>query len=177
MADSSVFSPASLSQPTRESKSSATPNPTRVGATRTLAVFRLADAWFGIDLSAIERVAPIDYLNRLASGRGPILGTVGIRNRLVSVVDLRAILGIGLAAPEPCSTILVVRAGDYEIGILADEFVDVFFVPANQIARYPKDGDPALERTVTGEWSCGSRTITVVESSGIVDRLTAGVAG
>jgi len=145
-------------------------------ATKTLAVFRLADNWFGVDLECIERVTPADYLTRFAPGSslpfdGLMLGTVGIHDRLVSVIDLKALFGIGCSSVHSYSTILIVRSGAHELGLFTDEFVDVFFVPQSQIYQYPEDNDPALGSIVTGECICGNRVITIIEPEGISRRL------
>lgn len=167
---SNVFLPSCSSPPALSSKSGDTPSPATV-PTKTLGVFRLEDDWFGIDLGEIERVTPASYLTRLNLSNGTVLGTVGVFNRLVSVVDLKVLLGLGHTRLRPRSSILVTRVGSYEIGILADEFVDVFFVPIGQVYQYPDNDDPAIERTVTGECVCGNRTISVVAVAGIVDLL------
>jgi chemotaxis signal transduction protein len=220
MGNSNVFLPSSGSPLTLWSKSESSSNRTRTIQTKTLAVFRLADNWFGVDIAQIERVVPIDYFTRLTSNCGAIIGTVGIENRLISVIDLRSVLGIGHSQPESHSTILVIRVqpdgvshfgsrkahpqitqirGEsrvrwvsesaksaksadekkekYEIGILADEFVDVFFVPASQILQYLENDDPGFEQVIAGECVCGDRTISVVNVAGVIGVLnSAGVA-
>jgi len=176
MGNSNVFLPSSGSPRTPWNKSESSLDRTRTILTKTLAVFRLADNWFGVDIALIERVVPIDYLTRLTSDCGAILGTVGIENHLVSVVDLSFVLGIGHSQPEVHSSILVSRVpsdgigqfGSSEIGILADEFVDVFFVPARQILRYLENDDSAFEQVIAGECVCGDRTISVVNVAGII---------
>jgi chemotaxis signal transduction protein len=64
--------------------------------------------------------------------------------------------------------VLVARAGSDEIGILCDEFVDVFFVPAAQIAHYQENEDRAIARTVVGEYVWGDRPISVIEVAGVL---------
>jgi purine-binding chemotaxis protein CheW len=134
-------------------------------------VFRLGDNWFGVDIAQIERVVPSDYLARLSLAPGTLLGSVGIGNRLVSVVDLKALLGLGRSSLQSSSTILVVRTGDSEIGILADEFVDVFFVPTSLIRECPETEDPLIRQVVRGECVCGDRTINLLDVSGTVQSL------
>jgi chemotaxis signal transduction protein len=147
----------------------------------TLAVFRLADNWFGVDLNRIERAVPADYLNRFLPGsdlseEGLVVGTVGIHDRLVSVLDLKAVLGVGCSRVQPHSTILVIADGasGCELGLLTDEFVDVFFVPQGQIYQYPEpktSPGAALAAVISGECICGNRVITLVEPEGIIRAL------
>jgi len=63
--------------------------------------------------------------------------------------------------------------GNEEIGILADELEDVFFIPVRQIVRYSSHGDSAIKRVITGECICGGRVISVVSIAGVVDSLNA----
>jgi purine-binding chemotaxis protein CheW len=167
MGKPNVFSPSSGSRPEPWSTCASSSNPTPSAATTSLAVFRLADNWFGIDLSRIGHVASVDYLTRLTFGPGPLLGTIGLHGRLVSVIDLKQIVGIVASPPGANSLILIARSAADEIGLLIDEFIDIFFVPSSRIARR---AELSADRSATlaGECRCGDRAITLVEVEGIV---------
>jgi chemotaxis signal transduction protein len=184
MENSNVFSVNSVSPVIPWTRSASSSNPTRTIATKTLAIFRLADNWFGVDIACIERVVPTDYVALLTPARGAVLGTVGIGSRLVSVVDLRLMLGIGRSRQESQGSVLVTRSpselddrnGHQEIGILADEFEDVFFIPIRQIVHYSDDCDSAIKRVIAGECICGGRVISVVSVEGVIESLATAAA-
>lgn len=162
----SVFSPESTSP--RPPWSACRAAPAANQSLRDLALFRLGDNWFGIDTEAIERVVPLDYVAWVGMDRGLILGTVGLHGRLLPVVDLRAVLGLGSSALHDRGSILVSRAGDSEIGIFADEFDDVFPVPADAVTN---QAGPDLPDSITGRCTCGKRAVTVIDPHRIVASL------
>jgi len=164
----SVFSPKSASPRRPWSASGTALVANRTTAVRDLALFRLGDNWFGIDTECIERVVPLDYVAWVSLDRGLILGTVGLHGRLLPVVDLSAVFGLGASALHDHGSILVSRAGDTEIGIFADEFDDVFPIPADQVTHQPGAGSPD---SVAGRCTCGKRDVTVVDPLRIVASL------
>jgi chemotaxis signal transduction protein len=163
-----VFSPESTSPqpPWSVSAPASSPNPTPT--TRGLALFRLRNNWLGVDIEHIERVVPLDYVTWLSMDSGLIMGTVGLHGRLFPVVDLPAILGQGPSKLPAQGVILVSRAGDTEIGILADELGDVFIIPESRIQE---PGSESLPHAVTGHFQCGNREVRIIDPLRIVETL------
>lgn len=163
-----VFSPKSTSPQPPWSVSGPVLDPDRTPAARGLALFRLRNNWLGVDIEHVERVVPLDYVTWLSMDSGLIVGTVGLHGRLFPVIDLPAILGQGSSRLPAQGMILVSRAGDTEIGILADELDDAFIVPESRIQ---KSSSESLPHPVTGHCQCGNRLVTIVDPLRIVETL------
>jgi len=161
-----VVAPESVACRLPRSVSEPASTATRIPRIRELALFRLGNNWFGIDLGQIERVVPLNYATWVTLDHGLILGTVGLHGRLFPVVDLEAILGNGPGSLHDHAAILVSHAGATEVGILADEFDDVFPVPDPQAAEAGTTAPP-----VSGRYTCGNRTVLVIDPQRLVESL------
>jgi chemotaxis signal transduction protein len=163
-----VFSPESASPRPPWTAAEPVLAPTRLPATRNLTLFRIRSNWFGVDIECIERVVPLDYVTWLSLDSGLILGTVGANGRLFPVVDLQVILSQGSGALHDRGVILVSRAGDTEVGILADELDDVFIVPESRIQKCAAE---SLPHPVVGRCRCANRLVTIIDPLRIVESL------
>jgi chemotaxis signal transduction protein len=163
-----VLAPESASRRLSPDESVLASTAARIPGVRELALFRLGNNWFGVDLGQIELVVPLNYATWVTLDHGLILGAVGLHGRLFPVVDLEAILGCGSGSLHDHVAILVIHAGTAEVGILADEFDDVLMVPDSQAAE---TGAGSPTQFHSGRYACGHRTVTVIDPQRIVESL------
>jgi len=143
-------------------------SPSPTPAVRGLVLFRLGRNWLGVDIQDIQRVVPLDYVTWLSMESGFIIGTVGLHGRLLPVIDLAAILGQGSDRRPAQGMVLISRAGDTEIGMIADELDDAFIIPESRIQE---PGRELLSRPVIGICRCGNRDVRIIDPSRIVEVL------
>ncbi len=110
------------------------------GQTVALLVFQLSGERYGIDVANVCEIYPLEQLTPVPRTPSFVAGVFSARGRILSVIDLRAFLGL----PLPASTngrgqgevgqtkIIVITNTDatsetaqMEIGLLADEVTDV----------------------------------------------------
>ena len=93
----------------------ATPAATPAGA--EVLGFRLAAEERALPAAAIAEIIRLRPLTRVPQGPASLLGLVNLRGRILPVVSLAGLLGLGQPAPTPSSRIIVLAEG---VGLLVD---------------------------------------------------------
>jgi purine-binding chemotaxis protein CheW len=106
-----------------------------------LATFYVGDLFVGIE---IEKVQEINRRTVLvpASGAPPqVRGVVNLRGEVVTVLDLRQILGLPPVEVGPRSRNVVTQADGELIGLLVDRVADIMSIPNSDISPAPANLD------------------------------------
>lgn len=110
---------------------------------RDMIVFTCAGERYALGTDCVEKATAHVVPVRLP-GCGPhIAGIAAVDGEVVSAIDMRILLGLPIAAAPPARRLLVVRDGDMECGLLADEIVGVARLapaPAGAPVRAPAYG-------------------------------------
>jgi purine-binding chemotaxis protein CheW len=138
----------------------------------SLLVFRRGGDAFGVDALAVVQVLPRTAPTRLPGTRAFLPGVIHVREALVAVLDLPALLGGRAAATD--GTVVVVSAGGMTLGLLADEVLGISAVPAAEAdARTESQAAPAWVRGTTS----GLVTVLDVEALARDARISVDEAG
>jgi len=118
------------------------------GQTVALLVFRLSNERYGIEVTNVREIYPLEQLTPVPRTPGFVAGVFNARGRILSVINLRAFLGLptltsmngrGQAEVDQSKIIVVTNtdstseAGQMELGILVDEVTDVHTVFIDEI--------------------------------------------
>lgn len=132
-----------------EQKSRAEPIDTEVTVASTevaLLSFELAGQAYALPLEEVSEVLSLpDRLTSIAQSEATALGVINLRDRLLPVVSLRALLGLG-GAVQANARIVVTTIGDAVVGLVVDRLNAI--VRVNQDAI---DAAPAVLNRGTGE--------------------------
>ena len=119
-----------------------------------LMLMRVAGRWFTIDAHMVQEVAVKGAVTRVPTAPRHVLGIVGLRGGLVPVVSLEQMLaGIGPSTSDAATTLprlVVVRAGEYEIGLVVDEIRGI--IHASPPAHAPETRKPGHPSFLCGEF-------------------------
>ncbi len=83
--------------------------------------FRLADETYAIEAAFVVEVFPLVDLTPLPGTPPFVSGIVTVRGRILSVVDIRRLFDLPEKGLTDLHQVIIVRGGDMELGILADE--------------------------------------------------------
>jgi purine-binding chemotaxis protein CheW len=86
--------------------------------------FRLGEERYALDVSFVRGVRPLGRMARLPNAPAFYVGVVAQRGRMLSVLDLRAFFGAGLAGDLPQELILIEGQG-LSLAVLAQHVEDV----------------------------------------------------
>jgi purine-binding chemotaxis protein CheW len=114
------------------------------GQTVDLLVFWLGDERYGLEVTGVREIYPLEQLTPVPRTPDFVAGVFSARGRILSVIDLRAFLGLPALSLSDQTKIIVVtntnptpETNQMEIGILADEVTDV-------ITIFKEDIEPPL---------------------------------
>ena len=102
-------------------------------------VFRLGGDRYRLPVRCIREVQPFAAYTRLPGTPSFVVGLVNMRGRLLTVLDIRPLLNLTPAPPQPGASLLILSAGGVDIGLLADTVIEV--------RRGDDDLTPALSAT------------------------------
>jgi len=90
-----------------------------------LLTFDLGSERYGIDVTLVTSVRSIGKLTRVPGAPPFYQGVVNIRGQIVTVLDLRIILSLGMDTTHIPPELIVVKNQNLELAILADHVSDV----------------------------------------------------
>ncbi len=102
-----------------------------------LATFWLGELLLGIDIRCIRGINRVGTLTLVPEAPPMVAGVVNLRGDVVTVVDLRTILGLDQPAMTSKTRLLIVQSGAESIGLLVDRVADVVTVSTNDAEPLP----------------------------------------
>lgn len=114
-----------------------------------LMTFDVAEQEFALDLDAVEEVvSKPDHVSAVPRSDAPVLGMMSLRDRLLPILSLRALLGFAPAASdETREKIVVARVHGALVGFVADRVRAVISMERDRIDPVP----PVLAARTGGE--------------------------
>ena len=100
--------------------------------------FRLGREWYGVEISKVKAVAAVSEVTYLPCVPPYIAGIVNLRGNILSITDLKQLLGLVASPFTKDNRILVITSSEFETGIIVDEVSKVIEVELNNI-------DPPLD--------------------------------
>ena len=98
-----------------------------------LVVFRLHREWYGVEITKVREVIKVGKITYLPSCPEHIAGIVNLRGYILSVTDLKPILGLPHEELAEKARIIAIESGIFETGFLVDEVVESLEVPVGKI--------------------------------------------
>jgi len=138
--------------------------------TRQIIVFLLSREWYGVEITKVKEVIKVGKITYLPSSPDYIAGIVNLRGKILSITDLKTLLGLPHEQPTDKTRIIAVESGTLETGLLVDEVIESIEVPVSKI-------EPALltlpvEQTdyIEGQCKIGDRLIALISVEKISEK-------
>ena len=97
----------------------------RTGAEVELATFYVADLLLGIPIHEVEEISRYSAVTPVPGAPQSVCGVMSLRGEVVTVLDLRVVLGLGKTDCDRRTRNVIVHAGGERIGLLVDRVADV----------------------------------------------------
>jgi purine-binding chemotaxis protein CheW len=88
-------------------------------------IFQIGDGRYGVSAQLVREVQPLAGYTPLPGTPPFVFGLINLRGRLLAALDIRPLLGVAAASPRPGAALLIVSAGGIEVGLLADEVIEI----------------------------------------------------
>lgn len=95
------------------------------GAGEEVLTFRLGESGYSLPIWSVREVYPLKSYTPLPVMPPFVVGLVNLRGRLLTVLDIRPLLGLQRTPVRPDSFLLRVGTDDLEVGLLIDSVVEV----------------------------------------------------
>ena len=99
--------------------------------------FYVGDLLIGIDIHNVEEINRQVGVTPVPQAPSQVCGVINLRGEVVTVIDLRNVLGMGRTEITRNTRTVVVNSGNEEIGMLVDSVADVVLMRADEIDRPP----------------------------------------
>mgnify|MGYP001271762370 CR=1 FL=1 len=104
------------------------------GDSREMLAFRLGNMAYAIDINKVEAIVKIPPMTPVPRAPEGIMGIVGVRGRVLTVIDIRARLKCELSEASRSARLLVVPStGQDMVGVYVDEVLHVVRLAPQQI--------------------------------------------
>ncbi|MCO6414904.1 chemotaxis protein CheW [Siccirubricoccus sp. KC 17139] len=130
----------------------------------------VADQLCGVPVLAVRDVLGAQTITRIPLAPPEVAGSLNLRGRIVTAIDLRRRLGLPARKPEEGQAMSVVVERDNELySLLADQVGDVLPLPRADRAPNPPTLDPMWREVSVGVHRMGERLLILLD----VERILA----
>ncbi len=132
------------------------------------ASFYVADALMGIPIGQVEEINHNLDLTPVPHAPPWVRGVMNLRGAVVTVVDLRVVLGLEPTVITRKTCNVVVRSGTEQIGLLADRVADVVRARRNDIEAPPANVVGADERFFRGVYQLERELLVLLDIDAVL---------
>lgn len=123
--------------------------PPLAGDTLEVVTFALANETYAVESRYVLAVFRLTDLSPLPGAEPPVFGVTVWRGELLTILDLRAALGLSVTALNDLSRVIVLGEERPAFGILADAARELVTLPASDV-REPPEGVAAKREYLRG---------------------------
>ncbi|MBV9829049.1 MAG: chemotaxis protein CheW [Alphaproteobacteria bacterium] len=117
---------------------------------QTLVTMQVAEQPFGIWVESVRDVLGGQNISRVPLSPPAIAGSLNLRGRIVTVLDVRVLLGMqGTEQPEKAMNVVIEHQGEL-YSLLVDQVGDVLTVDHHKIEGVPQTVTPAWKSVSSG---------------------------
>ena len=135
-----------------------------------LIVFRLNLEWYAVETAKVKEVIRTGKITYLPSSPEHIAGIVTRRGNILSVTDLKTILGLPHKEQSEKTRIIAVESGILETGLLVDEVVESIEVQASKIESPLPTLPVEVGSYIEGQCRTGSKFIALINVEKILEK-------
>jgi purine-binding chemotaxis protein CheW len=120
---------------------------------------------YGIRIEDVVEVRECPRIFRIPHTPGHILGVINLKGEILSIVDIRKLLGLPTASQEGQKYIVVVERDDLRVGIIVDRVSNVIKIPDSSIKpslSTAKAAASGARRLIAGEVQLDGEVLAVL---------------
>jgi len=133
-------------------------------------VFRLSREWYGVEMTKIKEILKKPRITFLPSAPRYIVGIMNLRGNILSVTDLKKVLGFPQEESSEGTRIIAVESGLLETGFLVDEVVESLEMPVSKIKPVPPSTSPERGKYLEGLFRWGNRLVALISVEKILEK-------
>jgi purine-binding chemotaxis protein CheW len=138
------------------------PNESRVNRDEYLS-FRLGTEEYAIDILQVREIRAHEPVTRIANAPDFIKGVINLRGSIVPIVDMRLKFGLGEAAYDRFTVVIILNIAKRVMGIVVDAVCDVVALAAEEVRPAPTLGGAIESGFIRGLAPIDGRMLIVVD--------------
>lgn len=136
---------------------------------RHLLAFQLGSEEYAVPVDQVESIIKPTSITPVPGSTDRVRGIMNLRGRVISVLDLRACLGMEPDDDVPQPKILVVKIGSVTVGVTVDNVSEVFTLEAASLSAPPWEIRGAGASAIDGVIQIDDRLIASIDLSAVVN--------
>ena len=133
-----------------------------------LVTFYVGDLLLGAEISQVEEINRHIEMTPVPHAPESVRGVVNLRGEVVTVLDLRTILGLGRTAADRNTRNVIVNTAGTRTGLLVDRIADVVNVRWNEIDLPPANLSGVQGRFLLGVYKLENELLSVLDVSEVL---------
>jgi purine-binding chemotaxis protein CheW len=109
-----------------------------MGEEKKVIVFALGSEEYGVEVEKVRTIERMQPMTRVPKSLDFIKGVINLRGIVIPIIDLRARFGLEQIDYTDNTRIIIVAAGEYEIGLIVDSANDVIDLDTDNIDNPPE---------------------------------------
>jgi purine-binding chemotaxis protein CheW len=130
---------------------------------KSVAVFSLNNEFLCVELEAIREFSRVHNLTHVPCCPGHIIGNMNLRGTVVTIIDICGLLNLTACSIVESTKVIVADAGEFPVGIVVDEIIDVIYLKTGNIVPVPVSIKIQNGKFLKGAVSYGSRIIVLLD--------------
>ena len=123
---------------------------TRMVGSQTLVTMKVAGQPFGIPVEAVRDILDGQRISRIPLAPKSIAGSLNLRGRIVTVLDVRVLLGLdAVEAQEKAMNVVIAHDGEL-YSLLVDQVGDVLAIGSEEVEAVPQTVMPSWRSVSSG---------------------------
>jgi purine-binding chemotaxis protein CheW len=140
-------------------------------SSRDLLTIMIDDQIFGIPVLQVQDVLGPQRITRVPLAPSSIAGSLNLRGRIVTAINMRACLGITKTGTDMRGMSVVVENGDELYSLIFDRVGDVMSLPFSHYEKNPATLDPAWRDICAGIYRLDGRLLVVLDIPRLLERM------
>jgi purine-binding chemotaxis protein CheW len=109
-----------------------------MGEEKKVIVFALGSEEYGVEVAKVRTIERMQPMTRVPKTPDFINGVINLRGLVIPIIDLRSRFGLEHEEYTDNTRIIIVSAGDFEVGLIVDSANDVIDIDTDQIDSPPE---------------------------------------
>ena len=131
--------------------------------------FYVENLLLGVDIAVVQEINRHLEATNVPHSPECVRGVINLRGEVVTVVDLRTLLGLEKKEPGPDSRCVVIHSQDELIGVLVDQIADTLSIPQNKIDPAPSNIDGVEGQFFKGVYTLDSGVVILLDVQHLLD--------
>jgi purine-binding chemotaxis protein CheW len=127
-----------------------------------IAVVGLNGEYFGVDLELVREFTGIRHLTPIPCCPGHIVGNMNLRGNILTLVDLRGLLGLPEGLLKEDDQVIVASLGDLTAGVVVDQVYDIVYLNPLNLGPVPTAVHKTWDKYLDGTAPYGGRMMTIL---------------